>query len=272
MVGLSSLAPGASFRNTLPCAIVMEGNPKGPDSELRFESFQGNIEEGYALNAYRQIAADRMPQPGYVAYRGGNWAVFNLELKFRVGSASGIIPNITQITPQVLDQLLIDMESKGLWCLAQAFPLMRTASAEEVQRTLGRFRSNGLSPTRAVQDLLSRQTRNDPPIILVIFGAFRTIRGYVTNITVRWEGPFHPVSMRPYGCTVNMSIQRILREYPTWESIRNAAGRFPQTAIRVPTATGQVSINLDAAARRAAQRAANNAFALSQAESITGGV
>jgi len=232
-VTFQNLVGNVDWRNTTQCALVLENNPVGADSRLYFESFPADgFEESYSLGGYREIAADRMPQPGFVAYRGGNWSAFTLELKFR---ANGRLPTqrkLNQLTSADLDAILTTMERKVRWCQALAFPLER--NAVNIEKRLSRARSLGLDQA-TLEDISGLVKRNDPPIVLVVFGSFLTLRTYLTGYTIKWEGPFHPLTAQPYGATVTLSFQRLDKNYPTWESIRNSAGSLPASEfLRLP--------------------------------------
>ena len=213
-------APSGGYYR-INCALVLEDEPVGDDSRLNFESFPEQIEEVYALVSYREIGADRMPQPSGVAYRGGNWSTFSLALNFRVGAR----PDAQQAArpPQDydrerLEQELLEMELKARWCQALCFPL---------KRDLGEFGRGFVSRAGAfatqVTQALNNIKRNDPPKLLVVFGSWMVIRGYATNVSLKWEPPFDPVTNRPYGCLVNIQIQPLMVTYPTWQSIRGGA-------------------------------------------------
>lgn len=246
------------------CAIVLEDRPTGIDARMPFESFEQEIEEAYALNGYQEYAEKRMPQPGYAAYRGGNWSPMNLTLHFRADGALPARPSFIETvvpTDQEIEGILIDMERKIRWFEALGFPLRRSASAF-ADRQIARARSAGLNPLPATQQALRNQVRNDPPIVLIVFGSFLVLRGYITNVSLRWQPPFHHVTARPYGCTVTISFQRLDAEYPTWRSIRNSAGSSEHTPNNV---TGTVRLNVDAERALAATRNAAARGAVSRA-------
>lgn len=217
-------APAGSYYR-LNCALVLEDNPVGDDSRLNFESFPESIEEVYALTSYREIGADRMPQPGGVAYRGGNWSTFSISLVFRAGDRQGDptrANNFRDLSRATLERELIEMEKKARWCQALAFPLRRDLG-EFGQRILSRATARGQVVSASVREALSQLRREDPPKVLVVFGSWMTLRGYVVNVGVKWEGPWDPETNRPYGCNVNIQIQPLMVEYPTWQSIRSGA-------------------------------------------------
>lgn len=248
----SDLVGGVSHK-TVPCALVLENEPQGADSRLQFESFPDQIEEAYAVNAYREIAADRMSQPGFVAYRGGNWSSFALELQFRAeGSTGG--RNIEQLLTSDIETILLDMERKARWCQALAFPMERTD-----HETIARVQSAASLIANAFGGLalqnvnLSQLKRNDPPMVFVVFGSFLVLRCYLTNYSLRWDGPFHPVTAQPYGCTVTLTLQRLDKSYPTWETIRNSAGQTQQT-LAANRIQGTVPVRATTAAQTDAQR------------------
>lgn len=253
------------------CALVLEDNPVGKDSQLHFESFPGadGIEETYAVNAYREMGGDRMPQPAHVAYRGGNWMPLSLKLIFRAGGASPnprqVDPDATGDTAQIsnaaLEQLLIDMEGKVRWCQALTFPLERGLGEFE-ERRFARRATAAQSGARISDSLMADTTealsslrRNDPPIVLIVFGSWWVQRAYCTNVTVRWTGPWHPESCRPYGAEVDLTFKPLKAQYPTWQDIRDQAGQGGTTT-QIPLA-GVVN----AQQLRNDLRASNNAAA-----------
>ena len=230
--------PAGSFYR-INCALVLEDNPVGQDSRLEFETFPENIEEVYSLTSYRTIGADRMPQPGGVAYRGGDWSTFSIQLQFRAGdrtSGRSDRPPV-QYTRARLEQELLEMASKARWCQALGFPLRRDLDAVTRNRVLRNVAPGGRNAVLAsnVRQALSELQRNDPPKVLVVFGAWMTIRGYATSVTLKWQPPFDPVTNRPYGCQVDIQIQPLMVNYPTWQSIRGggweqqARGNDPNT-------------------------------------------
>jgi hypothetical protein len=248
-------------RNTSNCAIVLEDRPAGIDARMSFQSFEQEIEEQYALNAYQEYAQNRMPQPGYASYRGGNWSSMNLTLNFQADGKLNRRIALGEVQTSDVEGILIDMERKVRWFEALGFPLRRTADAF-ADRQIQRARAAGFTPSAAVQKALKDQVRNDPPIFLVVFGSFLVVRGYATNITLRWKPPYHPETVRPYACTVNLAIQRIEASYPTWQSIRNQAGSTEQSPVNV---SGTVQLNADAERRLADIRQQSAAGALSRA-------
>ena len=248
----SAMAAGARvLRNTANCAIVLEDQPTGIDARMPFQFFEPEIEESYALKGYQEYAEKRMPQPGYAAYRGGNWSAMNLTLHFRATADLRSQIQLGQVGVADVEGVLLDMERKIRWFEALGFPLRRTAGAF-ADRQIKTAKASGVNPTAATQAALKNQVRNDPPIFLVVFGSFLTIRGYLENISLKWMPPFHPVSVRPYGCTVTMAIQRIEAEFPTWRSIRNSAGSSESSPVNI---AGTVGLNASASRDLAGARA-----------------
>ena len=245
--------PAGSYYR-INCALVLEDEPVGEDSRLAFESFPEGIDEVYALTSYREIGADRMPQPGGVAYRGGNWSTFSIELKFRAGERANI-ERATRpsgdYTREMLEQELREMERKARWCQALCFPLERSLGSFGT-RISGNAARLGVSQAQ-VQGALSELKRNDPPKVLVVFGSWMVIRGYVVNTGIKWEPPIDPVTNRPYGCTVGIQIQPLMVSYPTWQSIR--AGGWSQQSQGVSVQ----GVPPSAAAVRADDQARNTA-------------
>jgi hypothetical protein len=242
MPDMKALAGGVSSGHLSQCAIVLEDEPVGSDSRLNFESFPPQISETYGLDQYRQMGGDRMPQPAYVAYRGGNWGPFSLQLAFRAGlsgQASEALygKSIEEITQADVEQVLIEMERKVRWCQALAFPLERGLGSTG-ERIMARARAAGVTPSEAATEALGKLRRNDPPIVLVVFGSWWVQRGYVTSVTIDWQGPYHPSSVRPHGAQVTLQIQPLKSTYPTWNLIRDQAGG---TQMQSPLITGTVN-------------------------------
>jgi len=254
-----SVEAGSYYR--VNSALVLEDNPVGDQSRLEFETWPEAIEEVYALTSYREIGADRMPQPGGVAYRGGNWSTFSLQLQFRAGMRQSGRPDRRPVSSILLDRAfgrgsppaidraqfeheLKEMERKARWCQALAFPLRRGLGGVTTTRILKVPTSGrGLTSAVRIRENLAKLKRNDPPKVLVVFGSWMTVRGYCTNVGVRWEPPFDPDTARPYGCTVNIQIQPLLVEYPTWHTIRNGAwNQKAETQSVDATRTGDAEI------------------------------
>jgi hypothetical protein len=218
-----SLARNTVFNRTAVCALVLEDNPVGEDSRLEFETFPGEIEESYAVSQYEEIAGTRMSQPASAAYRGGNWGQFTLQIEFHAGLK--YTPLISDLDPRGLDptdieRLLIENERKARWCQALTFPLARSFGPS-FKRILPSPPTGGVTFSAETLKALDNLKRKDPPIVLVVFGSWHIIRGYVLTSTLKWVGPWHPTTARPYGAMVTLSIQPIMPEYPTWETIRN---------------------------------------------------
>lgn len=250
----SSLTAGLTYANVTQCALVLEDNPVEGDSRLEFESFPADgFEEAYAVNGYREIAAARMSQPGFVAYRGGNWSAFSLELKFRAGNQLNRQIALAELATQDLEGVLRNMERKARWCQALQFPLEREATSF-TDRITANARLAGFSESDLNEANLGQLKRNDPPFVLVVFGSFLTLRCYVTGSSIKWEGPFHPVTVQPYGAVVTLQLQRLEQEYPTWKSIRNSAGGSPQTP--GPAIAGNVVLAIAASRQVSGNRAA----------------
>jgi hypothetical protein len=264
----NQLVPNASVENVSMCALVLEDNPVGEDSRLVFESFptEEGIEETYSVAQYAEMGQERMPQPGFVAYRGGNWGPLQIKLVFRAGIFAPPVP-ADQLTSADIEQQLIEMERKVRWCQALTFPLERTLGAAG-QRILQRASTSGVRPTAAATAAVAKMRRNDPPIVLVVFGAWHTIRGYVTQVSIRWMGPWHPLTARPYGAEVSITIMPLMAEYPTWQTIRGGAGVggfTTTTPLRTPSLLlrdqkDRASILRDTDARRAQANAADRAL------------
>lgn len=239
-VGQAAAGGARNFR-TARCAIVLEDQPTGIDARMPFESFEQEIEEAYSLDGYQEYAANRMPQPGYVAYRGGNWSPMNLTLHFRADGPLNKRIALGQIQASDVEGILIDMERRVRWFEALGFPLRRSAGAF-AERQIARAQAAGFDPIPAASTALRNQVRNDPPILLLVFGSFLIIRGYLTNVSLRWLPPFHPVTVRPYGCTVTLAIQRIDAAYPTWRTIRNSAGESESSPTNI---TGSIQLSVE---------------------------
>ena len=240
-MSLPNLASNASWNDVSQCALVLEDDPI-KDSRLSFESFPENgFEEAYSLNGYREIAASRMPQPGFVAYRGGNWSNFSLELKFRARAPIGRQSDLDKLSNSELSGILVEMERKVRWCQALHFPLARKFSGAEINRITRRSKAGGFKTSTLSRVNLDQLERNDPPFVLVVFGSFLTLRCYATGYSIRWDHPFHPVTVQPYGATVTLQFQRLELDYPTYDDIRNRAGSRPQSPNQL-TIQGNVNV------------------------------
>jgi hypothetical protein len=260
-LSFADLVPGSAYSDVSKCALVLEDDPVGPDSRLNFESFPAEgIEESYAVTGYREIAADRMPQPGFAAYRGGNWSAFTLELKFRAGDHLGRTVDLKALSVADLEGILTTMEAKARWCQALCFPLRRKIGEAYTQRIFGRASTGGGISESDLQAVgLGQLERVDPPYVLVQFGSWLSIRCYATGYSLKWEHPFHPDTVQPYGCTVSLSLQRLDLDYPTWESIRGQAGGLPQSPSPRRIQGTSIVSNTAAQIRAANQRAQNAA-------------
>lgn len=255
-----SVPQGSFYR--LNCAIVLEDNPVGEDSRLGFETFPERIEEVYALTSYREIGADRMPQPGGVAYRGGNWSTFSLDLEFRAGSRNGRQPGQPpgNYTRTRFEYELQEMSRKARWCQALAFPLERELG-ELGNRIIRRFNGNRDPVVSSrVREAISELRRKDPPKILVVFGSWMTVRGYCSNVSLTWQGPFDPVTTRPTGCKVNIQIQPLMVDYPTWQSIRNGAWEQQAEGVQNDSLPSSAATIQEEERRRQQQRLENSLF------------
>lgn len=251
------------------CAIVLEDEPVGADSRLEFESWPGELEEVYSVNEYREMGGDRMSQPSHVAYRGGNWQPFTLTLTFRAGlrkpgqQQNRAAPQV--VTDAEIQQLLIEMESKVRWCQALCFPLERRLYGSSLSRAtadINRQLETVNNPTRYTNEQIRNTSlrRNDPPIVLIVFGSWWVQRCYAKNVSIKWQGPWHPETVRPHGAEVSISFMPIKSTYPTWNLIRfqAGAGGYDQ-ANQDPLITGVVSQER----LRDSLRARNNALARS---------
>jgi hypothetical protein len=273
---MTTLPPNPGiYHDTTVCELVLEDVPDTVQGSLAFESFPLDIEETYALNEYREMGGDRMPQPRFVAYRGGNWTPFTLQLIFRAGNrqagtvAQTIVrqPARTQTDAQ-LQQLLIAMEKKVRWCQALAFPLERALGGVAIRQVFGQAqadRGRGVASSSDTTNAINSLRRNDPPIVLIVYGSWWVQRCYVKNVSVKWTSPFHPVTVRPYGAEVNITFQPIKAVYPTFQLISDQAGISGYNSDnKSPLISGVV----DDSRQSTAQRAADNA---GQAGSVAGG-
>jgi len=209
------------YADTTMCALVLEDNPVVNDSRLDFESFPENWQESYAVN-YKELGGQRAPQPLRVAYQDGNWGEFTLELVFRAGE--GRVESGKTLTALDLDQILIEMERKVRWCQALTFPLERKLGNQASRMFTNAFRSGLLTQEDIQKAGGFHMTRNDPPMLLIVVGSWWVQRAYATSVAITWEGPYHPISARPYGARVSIGMKPVKAVYPTWHSIRNQAG------------------------------------------------
>ena len=74
--------PAGSFYR-VPCALVLEDEPVGQDSQLRWESFPGTIEEVYALTTYREIETSSLVKSRYPLLADAASKVADLQVRNR---------------------------------------------------------------------------------------------------------------------------------------------------------------------------------------------
>ena len=222
---MSILFGGGQHDRVEMCALVLEDRPIPDDSRLNFESFPGEVEETYSLNAYSELGGEYVSQPSHISYRGGMWSPWTLTLNFRAGitqddQATAPRPlGPLQITNAGIEQRLIEMERKARWCQALAFPIDPSAHPRvQADSPAAANVSANASGTK------KRNDRVDPPIVLIVFGSWWVQRAYVTNVSIKWQGPWHPVSARPYGAEVSLTFKPFNAALPTWSSIREQAG------------------------------------------------
>lgn len=234
---MAVLEGSGQYYRTSMCALVLEDEPVGSDSRLEFESFPGEVDETYSVNQYREMGGDRMPQPSHIAYRGGSWSPWTLTLVFRAGirqadqatanrpARPGDLDNAS------LEQQLIEMERKVRWCQALTFPLERSLGGLESRRIQAQVNAanaqlgaQGLPPSGLTTQSINGLRRNDPPIVLVVFGSWWVQRAYAENVSIKWQGPWHPESVRPFGAEVSITLKPLKAVYPTWNLIREQAG------------------------------------------------
>jgi len=260
---VARLAPNATWSNTTMCALVLEYAPVPGDSRLVFDAFpfHENMEESYSLAAYQEHGGNVAPQPTHVNYKGGSWGDINLVLKFRTGIKTGDggrMSDPNAMWPYTLNEALIAMERKVNWCMALGFRLERPDAWQQ-------FRTLNI-PTAATSRGMRRRWQNakrrDPPMVLLVIGSWKIIRGYITNIAVTWEPPWHPISGRPYGATVRLQMKPLLRRVPNWEYIRyhgNNAGADSKYLASLE-ASEQGSIGKGPSTRAMERRIANERF------------
>jgi hypothetical protein len=262
-VPASTLA-GNGRHSVVPCALVLEDSPVDGDSKLQFNSFPSEITEQYAVAQYKEIGGEKMSQPAFASYNGGNWGPFTLKLQFVAGEADPDIAllaerDIRTIQTHELDKMLTDMERKVRWCQALPFPLEKQGvGAAFSGRVLSRLNMSGAdaAQVKTVSDALNNLKRFDPPVVLIVFGSWWVQRAYVTNVEVTWKGPWHPESVRPGSADVAIQFQPIKAAYPTWQNIRNQAGTYSAGANSQNALLRGV---VEMTAERDAQRAQTNA-------------
>jgi len=231
------MASFAGVRNMKNCAIVLEDNPK---ERMEFQFWEQQIEESYALEAYQTHGGKRTPQPTHITYMGGNWSAMNLTLHFQADGRTKSRPVPGRTHAADIEGVLVDMERTARWFESLAFPQGAKGDKGLQQQLISRAdgpksgrgkKLTGLfTSDDAVAKAKANLRANVPPIFLVVFGRFLTVRGYLTNVALNWKPPFHPVTVRPYSCTVTMSLQRLEKGELTLESIRNMGGAREQTS------------------------------------------
>lgn len=271
---VSSLVPGANFRDLSMCALVLEDAPAGVDGKLTFASFPGEIEIAYALAPYRKIGGNRNAQPLYATYQGGDWLPFNLELTFRAGHEAADVAGLTlaTISAAQMEQLYIDMEHKVNWTEAACFPFESSDLDQSSIKPVNTTDSPSPSPSATATEIADKQPRADAPMVLITIGAFRTIRGFMTQWRGKFTGPWHPTTGRPSTAHVSMQFNPIMavKDYPTWQKIRNQALRGGQTTNTPGStpATLQGVVQIQSQQSQAdATRKADNAAAVSSSGS-----
>jgi hypothetical protein len=261
MVSPNTIVPGASYRRTSMCALVLEDNPVGDDSRLAFESFPQRIEQSYSLAPYKTLGGNRMPQPAFAVYDGGNWNPIPLELTFIVGGITAPVGlTAANLSAQDFENLYIDLEGKVNWTEAICFPLERANTSAQRIVANAAMRNPNQPAIQQASIAASKLKRNDPPFVLLVFGAWRIIRGYCTGWSCSWEGPWHPIAARPGTAHVKMTFMPIMPVYPTWQSIRNQAGQTgtTQNNLNQPVLQGTVlSASMTQSSQDSSRAAAN---------------
>jgi len=179
------------------CALVLED---APTERLVFSSFPvgEGINENYTTNW--NPTKGTAPEPLFWKWAGGSWTNFTLSLEFVAGI------DAEALDPRSEAQLIADMKSKVRWCQALGFPRGRT------RRPPGERRTNAYP--------------GDPPVVLVTYGRFMTLRCLCFGANVIWRGPFDHVTADPHGAKVDISLQRVSGFYPDWYDIKEGVTRL----------------------------------------------
>ena len=201
---LVSIEPGPPIQ----CSISLKDDPK---EIILFESFPDNIKESHS--AGWRTTSGLAPVSRNVTYSGGDYGGLSLDLIF----VATLHPKTMPLTnwdqdyiDEYINQELLELERKVRWLEALTFP----------------------------RDPLNKGIHNSssgiPPRVLVTFGEFLTIEGVVRDFGVTWS-KFHPSSVRPFVAEVNLSIQRVFNEYPTWYTVARRQGiRAPGLSMSIP--------------------------------------
>lgn len=192
----------------LMCAITLEKNPSR-ENTIRFESFP--VDEGITEIYSSKWSADsetRAAEPLVWQWAGGGWSEYTLALEFVAGLWDD--PNDTWDAQELCKR----MENKVRLLQAFAFPK-------------GSKQPPGVSLSYV----------GDPPYVLLTLGSFMVIRCLVTGVTVKWKGPFDPVTARPGSCSVSVQLQRVSGFYPDFYRIKEGVTMISGVAnINLPSA------------------------------------
>ena len=264
-----NLAPGASALSANRCALVIESAPNdlksinGLGGRLPFESFPGEIDEGYGVGSYDKFGGKNMAAPTRVTYRGGDWNDFSLSLKFFAANEAGNPVDPLRMTREDVDSILVSLERRARWCQALAFPLSHTPMS--IKRAVSSAARSTVAKKIFTADQLASIAKTAagtevevPPAVLIVFGSFLTIRGYVSSVSLKWGPPWHPTTVRPYSCDVNISFIRVSTEMPDYESIMRGVGRSGMSPDSAQV-NGFSAVQYDEAKAKTAQRTKDNA-------------
>jgi len=172
------------------CSLVLEADPR---QRLNFESFPADqgIPENYQ-STWKPAVEGGASEPLFWTWGGGGWANWTLTLNFQAGAGSQAGAGATD------DQILQEMERKLRWIQALGAPRGRK---------------------RQPSELRTNARPGDPPIVLVVLGAFMTLRCICLGPSITWTGPFDPVTARPHGAKAEIPLQRVSGFYPDWYTI-----------------------------------------------------
>jgi len=186
-----------------------------PNDNLYFESFPDTIVESYSTR-WRHAGGTRNTAKTTAFWSGGSFGAFSLQLDYVAGlyklESLGVADD-KGLQEVDLDAELMVMESKVRWLQALCFP------KPDVPR-------GGYAIKSGILD-------GEPPKILIVLSSFLVIRGVVDSFSVTWKPPFHPVTIRPYACSVSLGIIRLENFYPDYYDIKAFSGMVPSP----PTST-----------------------------------
>lgn len=176
------------------------------------------IPERYQSNWKARIEGGASEPPLWT-WQGGGWANWTLTLEFHAGATEGGGSGSRE-------EFLSAVERKARWILALGAPRGR-------KRPPNQLRTNARP--------------GDPPIVLVVFGSFMTLRCICLGTNLTWLPPFEPKTVQPYSAKLEIALQRRSGFYPDWYTIAEGKKTLTNTEQGTkyetgPTQGGRITI------------------------------